>query len=189
MKRTSMAATLVAAGMAAALLVASAAAESNIGLRAIEGRVGLADLEGDAGSTFIISAAADMGTLTPDLGLEFNIDFLTKSWDRGYDDTSERSITNLAFIANLRYAFKTQSTFHPFAFAGLGFNYWSSDVERSGGGDSEGFSDIEFGLDLGAGADFGSGDGMTPTVRAGFNTNGGWDYLFISGGLKFPIGK
>jgi hypothetical protein len=30
---------------------------------------------------------------------------------------------------------------------------------------------------------------MTPVARVGYNTNGGGDYLFVQGGLKFPVGQ
>lgn len=184
-----LAAVLIAAGAIGFLAVPS---QAKIGLEAIEARVGLASLEDDAGSTFIISAAADMGMLTKDLGLEFNADFWTKGW--GDEEVAEWTWTNIAFLANLRYAFPMKGgSFHPFAFGGIGFSYWKADWDckycddEIWGDLSE--SGIEFGLDLGLGADFGSGEGMMPTVRAGYNTNGGGDYLFIQGGLKFPVGK
>lgn len=175
-----------------ALLVGAGAAQADLGLKAIEARLGLADLEGDAGSTFIVSAAADLGKLTPDLGLEFNVDFWSKSWGEDFVDYNwDWTWTNIAFLANLRYMFKTGSSFHPFIFGGAGLHYWDAswDCPLCGQYDyllDEGSSGVEFGFDVGGGAEFGSGN-MIPVVRAGFNSNGGANYMFIQGGLKFPM--
>ncbi len=177
-------------------LATQAPQAADIGLKGIEGRVGLVSIdEGDAGSTFGISAGADLGELTPDLGLEAGIDFWSKGWDAG---NYSWSWTNIAFLGNVRYDFKTESSFHPFAFGGLALCYqsWDWDIEGcTGGGTIYGdlcdFDDssMEFGIDIGVGAEFGMGDGMTPTVRAGYNSNGGADYLFLQGGVKFPMGE
>jgi hypothetical protein len=171
-----------------ALLVGAGAAQADLGLKALEARVGFTDLEGNAGSTFIVSAAADLGKLTPDLGLEFNVDFWNKSWGAEIVD-ADWTWTNIGFLANLRYMFKTHSSFHPLIFAGAGLHYWDASWDCPGCGQY--FADastngIEFGFDVGAGAEFGSGN-MIPVVRAGFNSNGGANYMFIQGGLKFPM--
>ncbi len=176
-------------------LCVSASHAGDIGLRGIEARIGLASLEGGGGSTFIVSGAGDLGWLGERIGLEANIDFWTKSWDENalfWDEDWSWSWTNVGFLGNVRYFFPTQSTFHPFAFGGLGLHYWNASWDCKGCEDfgvDRSTSGIELGLDVGAGAEFGSGDGMKPVVRAGFNTNGGADYLFIQGGLKFPVGK
>jgi len=184
-------AALLLAGAAAGLTM-PVEAQMQIGLRAIEARVGFADLEDEAGSTFILSAAADMGRLTEQLLLELNADFWTKTWDTAAD--AEWQWTNFALLANARYPFSLgESPIHPFAFGGLGLHYWKADWDCPQcdgflGDDDE--SGLEFGLDLGAGADFGAADaGIIPTARLGYNFNGGADYLFISGGVKFPVGK
>ncbi|MCK4412373.1 MAG: outer membrane beta-barrel protein [Candidatus Eisenbacteria sp.] len=177
-------------------------AAGEIGLQAIEGRIGFVDLEAPGGSTFMISAGADLGQLSPDLGLEAGIDFWTKGLDEGSDGyggcncTWDYSWSTIAFIGNVRYDIQTEGSFAPFLFGGLGFHFWKADadVDCSGCGVEwvdEGYShsDLEIGFNFGAGADIGSGEGMMPTFRAGFNSNGGFDYLYIQGGLKFPVGQ
>lgn len=173
-----------------ALLVGAGAAQAELGFKAIEARVGFTDLEGDAGSTFLVSAAADLGKLTPDLGLEFNVDFWNKTWDAGFTD-AEWTWMNLGFLANLRYMFKTSGSIHPFIFGGAGLHYWDASwdcplCDDYGGWLDESTNGIEFGFDVGAGAEFGKGN-MIPVARAGFNSNGGANYMFIQGGLKFPM--
>ncbi len=185
MKRTGMILAVLLFGFGLFALPARAA----IGLEAIEARVGFADLEEEAGSTFILSAAADMGQLTEDIGFELNVDFWTKGWDVGFFDWSA---TNFGFMANGNYAFPMEGSFHPFVFAGVGLLYQTYSADCDGcifDFDDADESEIEFGVDLGVGAYFGSGEGMTPTVRAGYNTNGGFDYLFIQAGLRFPMGQ
>jgi opacity protein-like surface antigen len=177
-----------------ALALGATGASAELGLKGIEGRVGLASLESDIGSTFILSAAADMGTLIPDLGFELNADFWVKSWDDTvFGEKFSDDWTNVAVLANVRYMFPMKGTFHPFVFGGLGLHYFKfsskcSGCEFAGTDASASDSEIKFGLDLGAGAEFNAG-GLTPVVRLGYNTNGGVDYLFVQGGLKFPIGK
>jgi len=114
--------TLFAILTACALLfVGSAGQAAEIGLQAMEVRLGLADLEGGGGSSFIFSAAADLGRLTPDLGLELNADFWTKSWgqDYGYLGSSynyDWTWTNIAFLGHLRYDFaRDGGGFRPYA--------------------------------------------------------------------------
>ena len=174
-----------------AVLLGASAVQAELGLKAIEARVGFTDLEGAAGSTFIVSGGVDMGKLTPDIGLEFGVDFWTKSWGEGFFDAST---TNIGFLANVRYNFRMEGTIHPFAFAGASLHYFSSSASCDGCGwlgenvdNSD--SEIDFGANFGAGAEFGSGGSMVPLVRGGYNINGGMNYIFIQGGLKFFMGK
>jgi hypothetical protein len=184
------------AGLMVLALVATASPvrAAELGLQALEVRAGFASLEGDAGSTWMVSGGADLGKLTPDLGLELAVDFWTKGWDVGgiYADQWDWTWTNIGFIGHLRYDFVKEGTFRPYGYGGLGLHYWSADLDCgewcSTWGDQS-TSGIELGFDIGAGAEFGSGEGMTPVARAGFNSNGGADYLYIEGGLRFPMGK
>ncbi|MCK4306483.1 MAG: outer membrane beta-barrel protein [Candidatus Eisenbacteria sp.] len=191
MRRISVLLAVVLVAVPGVLLSGSAAHAGEIGLKAIEGRLGFVDIgEGSAGSTFMISGSADLGMLTPDLGLEVGVDFWTKGWDVGY---YEWSWTNIGFVGNIRYNIQTDGSFRPYGFGGLAICYqkWDWDCgDFYGAGTWEADeSGIEFGLNLGAGAEFGSGKGMTPVARVGYTTSGGADYLYVSGGLRFPIGE
>jgi len=182
-------AILLAIGVLAA---APAMAESNIGFKAIEGRVGFVDIgEGDAGGTFIVSAFADLGMLSENIGLEAGVDFWSKGWDAG---VCEWSWTNIGFVGDATYGFGSgDGSVRPYGFAGiaLAMQSWDWDCNYVGpyyNDSSFDDSSMEFGFNFGVGAEFGSGDGMTPVARAGYNTNGGADYLYIQGGLRFPMG-
>jgi hypothetical protein len=166
---------------------------SEIGLQAFEIRGGFADLEEDAGSTWIVSAGLDLGNLTPELGLELNVDFWSKSWgDNDLYDDYDWTWTNIGFLGNVTYGLIKDGSVRPYLFGGLGLHYWKASLDCPSCDDLI-FGDLdesglELGFDAGIGAEFGSGDGVTPVARAGYNTNGGADYLFIEGGVKIPIG-
>lgn len=190
--------TVVAILMAGALLCAGSASHAGeIGLKAIEARLGFADLDGGGGSTFIVSGGADLGRLTPDLGLDVGVDFWTKNWGEDYGYLGDAydwdwTWTNIGFLCHLRYDFVKEGSFRPYGYGGLGLHYWSVSWDCTGC-ESYGWdydeSGIELGFDVGAAAEFGSGEGMTPVARAGYNSNGGADYLYIQGGLRFPVGR
>jgi opacity protein-like surface antigen len=174
----------------------TAAHAGEIGLKGIEARIGLVDIEGDAGSTFGLSATADLGTLGSQIGLEAGIDFWNKGWDAGVPGSQwSYSWTNVALLVSARYNISTEGSFKPFAFAGLGFHLWKWSSEYDGAFDewwgdidSSG-SDIEFGVHFGVGAEMAMSPSMNLVGRAGYNSNGGADYLFIQGGVKFLMGK
>lgn len=179
--------------LAVVLLVGAPAQAAEIGLEGIEVRTGLVNIESDAGSTIGFSGAADLGTLAPNFGLEVGVDFWTKSW--GDTDICDFSWTNFAFLGTVRYEFPVEGSFMPFAFGGLGFHLWSwshdykSAYDPWGVGlDSDG-SELKFGFHLGAGAEMPLSEKINFTGRGGFNFNGGADYLFIQGGVKFLLGE
>ncbi len=163
-----------------------------MGLMAIEGRLGYVSIsENDAGGTFMLAASADLGKMTHDLGLDVGFDFWKKSWG---PSGCETDFTNIALGGNVKYAFETRSNFQPYALGGLSLNFQKASLncgEVFGTLGDTSNSETEIGIHLGAGAEFGSrrGRGMTPVARVGFNTNGGADYFYISGGLKFPMGR
>lgn len=158
----------------ALIAAASPCRAAELGLKALEVRAGLASLEGDAGSTWIVSGGADLGRLTPDLGLDLGVDFWTKAWDLGgiYADEYSWTWTNIGFLAHLRYDFVKEGSFRPYGYGGLGLHYWKANWDCGHycdtwlGGDAS-TSGLELGFDIGAAAEFGSGEGMTPVARAG----------------------
>jgi opacity protein-like surface antigen len=178
--------SLVLAGL---LLCAGSGMASDIGLKGIEARLGFVAPEDPIDGTILFSAGADMGRFTEELGFELALDFWTKGEDfAGYS----WDWMDFGIMANLRYDFVGSSSFLPYTFAGLGFHFWDASYDCPGcsafiGDLSE--NGLEFGFDIGAGAEFGSGGGFIPVARAGYNVNGGADYLFVSGGIKFPMGN
>ena len=188
----------------AGLCLSSSNGAAQIGLRAIEGRVGFVAPESDIGSTFLLGAGIDLGTITPEIRLEGGFDFWTKGYDAGYGfATAEWSVTNFAVTCGARFDFPTGiEGFLPFAFGGLGFHYfrtsWSCEnctaeygiygQPISYGNIDDSDSSMEFGINLGVGGEIQTGGSITPSARIGYNLNGGADYFFIMGGLRFPLG-
>ena len=167
---------------------AGTAQAQEMGLKGIEARVGYVEIdEADAGGTFILSGGIDLGHFTPEMSLEFGVDYWSKSFDVGQH---EWNWSNIGFLGNVRYDFIKDATFRPFVFGGVAFCYQSWDVENCESSilsDLCDDSEVEFGVDLGLGADFSSGGGVIPTARAGINSNGGADYYFFQVGVRFPF--
>ncbi|MBD3334620.1 MAG: outer membrane beta-barrel protein [Candidatus Eisenbacteria bacterium] len=187
------------AGIVLFLLLAGGAAvadEMDLGLKAIEGRLGVVIPENygtnDLGATFMIGGSLDLGTLMENVGIEAGGEFWTKGESEGAVDVR---FTNLAFLGNLKYILPLEGGFKPFGFGGFGFHFWNSSVDCDecfgpywdGDYDDSG---VEFGINLGAGADLHLEDSsITPTGRAGININGGADYFFIQGGVKLNLSQ
>ncbi len=179
----------------ALVAAASPSRAANLGLKALEVRAGFANLEGNAGGTWIVSGGADLGKLTPDLSLELGVDFWTKSWGEDFALYNwDWTYTDFSVLGHLRYDFMTEGTFRPYGYGGLGLAYQHFGWTCGQGchtylGADLSSSKMELGFDIGVGAEFGSGRGMTPVARAGYDINGGVDYLYVEGGLRFPMGK
>ncbi|MBD3236552.1 MAG: outer membrane beta-barrel protein [Candidatus Eisenbacteria bacterium] len=183
------------AGVLAVVSLAGAPAQAaEIGLEGIEVRAGLVNIESDAGSTIGFSGTADLGTLAENFGLEAGVDFWTKNWGEDiFGESWDYTWTNIGFLGTVRYEFPVEGDFMPFAFGGLGLHLWNWSLDYDGpysewAGDTDG-SDLEFGFHIGAGAELPLSESMNFAARGGFNSNGGADYLFIQGGVKFLMGQ
>lgn len=163
------------------------AQRSRIQLEGLEFRVDLIDPE-DVSSTVGFSGCADLGLLMPGMGLELGIDFWHKSWD--YTDHSDFSWTEIAFLGSARYDFPIDSPLIPFIFGGLNFDIFTASVDPDPGyhGDTSD-TELEFGIHMGGGAEYPITDKVNLTGRVGYNFNGGPDYAFLGGGLKFLVGR
>lgn len=161
-----------------------------IGLAGIEARAGFVIPEDPIDNTFLLGVTADLGELRPALHLEGGLDFWTKSYDIGMYDWR---FTNIGVLAGVRYDFPVEGTFTPFGFGGLGLHIARASGEftdpRTGGTQDQSDTEIEFGAHFGAGAEFEMSSGMGLVARFGYNVNGGADYLFVTGGLKFNVGS
>ena len=167
----------------------SAVSAGEISFQSFEARLGFISIgESGAGSTFGISGTADMGQLSETIGLEAGVDFWKKSYDVG---VYEWSWTNISLNCNGRYdfSFSSDAAIFPYAFAGIVLSNqkvsWDSNNTLCTYGCDFDESSLEFGLNFGVAAEFGSGDGMIPVARVGYSTSGGADYFFLSGGIKF----
>lgn len=186
----------------AVMLVATSAvqAQADIGLKGIGGRLGFVSIESNIGSTLTFGAVADLGTIIPNLGLQANVDFWTKS-----DEASSRFGTTTATVKSswrditlsgrALYEFPVSSpTLTPFAGGGLAFHFYSFDVEYSDNINNPFFndldtssSDLEIGVDLGGGAKFAMSPKMDILAEAYYRI-GGADHFAIAVALLFGMG-
>ncbi|MCK4548308.1 MAG: outer membrane beta-barrel protein [Candidatus Eisenbacteria sp.] len=169
------------------------AADAAIGYNGIEAKAGLANGENSIGTALLLGATVDLGEIAPGIGLEGSVDFWTKGYDiGGFGGSSEWRFTNIAFIGGARYNFPG-SGLAPFAFGGLGlhiarasgeFSYFDPMSGQTVTNDSSN-TDMEFGMQFGAGAEFGVTPLLKAVARVGYNINGGADYFFLTGGIRF----
>jgi opacity protein-like surface antigen len=147
MKRT----VLVVALMAGALASQQAAADSDLGFKRLGAAVGYVSPEHLDG-TIGFGVFADMGTISPRIGMETHIDYWSQS-EEAFG--AEVSISDLAFGARGKYLFETSSTkIQPFLGAGLGLHFISAAASINVPGFptmSSEDSETRLGLDLGGG--------------------------------------
>ncbi len=148
MNRKVLALTLAISTLAAS----SAFAQSDLGLKNVGIAVGYVSPENLDG-TYSFGVFADHGTIAPNFGLESRLDYWNWSENVSGVETSVRDIT---VGARSKYHFQTAgSGIRPFAGAGLGLHFLSSEVNMPAGG---GFpattataSETKVGVDVGAG--------------------------------------
>jgi|GEM_PF-979815 len=190
--------TLVVAFVLASSVPAVRLHAQGLGLKGIEPRAGFVNVTDDIGSTFLLGIATDLGEIVPSLDLQGSVDFWTKSYDFGaFGAQSEWRLTDIAVQGGVRYDFPVEGTVAPFAFSDLGlhiarasgevsyFNPWTSQTVT----EDESNTELEFGIQFGAGTEVEVNSGMSFVARAGYSVNGAADYLFITGGLKFLRGR
>lgn len=111
------------------LMGENAFAQTKIGLNGIGVKIGFVDPEG-VNSVIGVGALADLGTITPDIMLEGNLDYWSKSEGSGGVEVSFR---DLILGGTGKYLFKTANPkFRPFASGGLAFHFFKAAVDYSG---------------------------------------------------------
>jgi opacity protein-like surface antigen len=106
--------------MACLLFSDLAGARSNIGFMGVGGKLGYVDPENIDG-TFGLGFFVDIGTLVPDLSLEGNVDFWSKSVDicnKELDCDEKEECSDLSIGATMRYMIPAQGNVYPYAGGG-----------------------------------------------------------------------
>ena len=131
----------------------SAFAQSNIDLNGIGLKLGFVDPEG-VESVIGFGALADLGTITPNIMLEANLDY----WSKSVTSTSslgsaEFSFRDLILGGTAKYMFKSGSPkFRPFASGGLAFHFFKATAKSSGTFTaSSDDSEMKIGIHIGGG--------------------------------------
>jgi opacity protein-like surface antigen len=152
--------TTVALAILALLVGASVTlAASNIGFKGIGGHLDYVDPE-NVDATIGFGALVDLGMITPEIGLEGNVDYWSKSYDILFASSKFRLIS---IGATGKYYFKLQnSPLRPFAGAGLALHLAKATVDYNAGynpyfgfAGSTSASDTKIGIDLCGGTLYG----------------------------------
>lgn len=105
--------------------VSLVAAQTNIGFMGIGGKLGYVKPE-DIDGTFGLGFLVDLGTITPLLRLEGNVDYWSKSYDDDFRDLdADWKYSDLSFGATTKYFFPTQGNVNPYAGGGLAIHIFS----------------------------------------------------------------
>lgn len=95
----------------------------NINFLGIGGKLGLVDPDDNIKSTIGFGFHADLGTITPTLRLEGNIDYWTKTQDgRRQDFRYEEHNRDLSFGLTVKHPFPVEGSVTPYAGGGFGFH-------------------------------------------------------------------
>jgi len=108
----------------------NALAQTKIDLNGIGIKLGFVDPEGVNNSVIGFGALVDLGTITPDIMLEGNLDYWSKSQG---NSAAEFSFRDLILGGTAKYMFKTSNPkFRPFASGGLAFHFYKFSANYSG---------------------------------------------------------
>jgi opacity protein-like surface antigen len=126
---------------------------SDIGFKSIGGALGYVSPE-DLDGAFSIGAFADLGMITPDIGLEARLDWWSHSEEEPAAFT-EFNVQDIILGARAKYYFEVDgANWQPFAGAGLAMHFLSAEMTTSVPGFpsiSDDASDTKLGLDIGGG--------------------------------------
>jgi opacity protein-like surface antigen len=165
-----------------ALTSGRAMAQSSLGLKGIGGSLALVDVENVDG-TFGLGISADMGHITPQVGLEPVIEYWSKT-EEAFG--SKASIHDVSVGARAKYYFEVANPkVEPFAGAGLGLHFIGAKTTLAIPGfpsETVSASDTKLGLDLGGGL-------QTPlTPKDNLRIEGWYGVVSDVGQLAFRVG-
>jgi opacity protein-like surface antigen len=132
--------------------VQDASAEANLGLKGVGGRIGLVSAE-NLDSAFGFDAVADLGTMSPLIGLEARLGYWSHSESQFGSDFK---VSDVSLSARGKYMFPTDNAkLTPFAGAGLGMHFLHAQIDMPAQGPFPAQtiedSSTKLGLDLGGG--------------------------------------
>lgn len=96
-------------------------AQANIGLKAVGGGLGLVDPDGPIGLSILLEGAADLGEISPNLGLDVRLGFWSNSKEFAPDASrSELSTRDIIIGGGIKYMFDIDNEqLRPYAGGGL----------------------------------------------------------------------
>jgi hypothetical protein len=180
---------VVIATLAVCLVLGTAAfAKSNIGFKGVGAKIGFVGPEGGIGSTIAFGGVADLGWITPEIGLEADAVYWGKSYNTGFIyDTYDVKYSQFTISAIAKYYFaqKKGAKFHPYAGGGLGMGFW-----KLGYPSAAHFTGGVSGSDLVVSVVGGSKMALSPSMDgfAEFRySTGGFDFWGVFAGVIFKL--
>jgi len=113
------------------IFTGAALAQTQISLNGAGIKLGFVDPE-VSGAVIGFGALADLGTLTPDIMLEANLDYWSKSFGSSSANSVKFSFSDLIVGGTAKYLFKNANPkLLPFASGGLAFHFFKTALESS----------------------------------------------------------
>lgn len=172
-------------------------ASAQIGLKAIGGGAGFASVSFNSGTSteslggFAIGAAANLGDIVPGLSLVPEVGYWTASKSISGADWS---VSDFLINANVSYRFSQGGSVTPYAGAGLGLNFFSSEVQVPAvppffpGGTFSG-SETQLGINLLAGAAFALNDQMSLGGQFRYVISSDANHLMVLATFMYNLGS
>jgi len=173
------------------LLVSSVFGQDGIGFKGVGAMVGYIDPEGGDNATIAFGGVVDLGFITPNIGLEADILY----WSKSYGPTNaEWKVSSIGVSAIAKYYFAQQDQqLRPFAGGGLGFNRASASWEYkdpfTGHTEKESDSDTDLAIEIVGGAKYALSPQIDGFGELRYIIAGDWDYWGIFAGIVYNLSK
>ncbi|MBN2008412.1 outer membrane beta-barrel protein [candidate division KSB1 bacterium] len=180
---------LLFVALAVLMLTNLSFAQAEIGLNAVGGHIGYIMPEDPIDNTIGFGAAADLGTIRPDIHLKAFLDYWGKTYDAGY---YEWTYSEIIVGATAKYYFAKQGEFLPYAGGGLGLVIGKSSGKYTGPQYSgytyadDSSSDTKLGFHFCAGADYPLSPTLTGFGEIKYTINGA-DFFGIYIGAVYKL--
>jgi opacity protein-like surface antigen len=172
----------------------NALADADIGFKGVGGRLSFVSPE-DVDAAIGFGAIADLGTITPDIGLQATIDFWSKS-EEEFD--VESSFRDIVLGARATYNFSVDNPdFTPFVAGGLAIHLFHVEVDAPEarvagivvGGGSYDDSETKIGIDLAGGTRYAVSENADIIGEAMYRIVSDVSQFVISAGVIFWFGE
>jgi opacity protein-like surface antigen len=158
-----------------AIMVTTAFAEADLGVRGAGGSLGLVDIE--FGSTVGFGGLLELGQISPNVRLEANLDYWSKSYNSIW--LGKYSISDLALGGTVKYDLGDEdSAARWYVGGGLGMHILSSDI----------VSTSRIGLDVLGGVRFGPSETMKYFGELRYRVVSDWTQTCVRAGAVFFFG-
>jgi len=166
------------------IVVNPAFSQAKIGLMGVGAKLGFVDPE-DVDSVIGFGALADLGTITPNIMLEGNLDYWSKSEEGGGTEVSFR---DMSLGGTAKYMFKSSNPkLRPFAGGGIAFHFLKGTVKSSGF--SADNSDAKIGIHLGGGLFYALSPQLDLLADGRYSIVADANQIAIQGGVVYKLSK